>query len=102
MKYSLVKPLLFCLDPEKSHNLAIKALKYNIARAGDIKEYETLENKIFGINFQNPIGMAAGFDKNAEIFTNLFNYGFGFVETGTVTPKPQKGNPKKRIFRLIQ
>lgn len=92
--------LLFKLKPETAHNLAIWALKYNLVPSFKKNKYSSLETKVFGINFDNPIGMAAGFDKNAVIFNNLFRFGFGFVESGTVTPQPQFGNEKPRIFRL--
>jgi dihydroorotate dehydrogenase len=100
MKYNLIKPLLFGLEPEKAHNLAIFALANNLVCHPQIKDYSSLKNEIFGINFSNPIGLAAGFDKNAKVFDKLFNFGFGFVECGTVTPKPQSGNPHPRLFRL--
>ncbi|MFT6331787.1 MAG: dihydroorotate dehydrogenase [Lentimonas sp.] len=100
MNYSFLKPLLFRIDPEKAHNLAISALKLGLVLNPKTKEYSSLQNKVLGINFKNPIGMAAGFDKNAQIFNNLFRFGFGFVEVGTVTPEPQIGNEKPRIFRL--
>jgi dihydroorotate dehydrogenase len=99
MSYFL-KPLLFALDPELAHNLAIGGLKY-FPRAKTV-EYSSLENSVFGINFKNPVGMAAGFDKNAEVFSYLHNFGFGFVECGTVTPLAQSGNPKPRLFRLTK
>jgi dihydroorotate dehydrogenase len=100
MKYSSIKPLLFLLEPEFAHNLATKALKYNLVCAPRNIQYSSLNTSVLGINFLNPIGMAAGFDKNAQTFSNLFNFGFGFVECGTVTPKPQSGNEKPRLFRL--
>jgi len=100
MKYSLIKSLLFSLEPEKAHNLAIFALKNNLICSTKIQNYPSLKNDVFGINFSNPIGLAAGFDKNAKAFDKLFNFGFGFIECGTVTPKPQSGNPKPRLFRL--
>lgn len=102
-KYQLFfKPLLFKLNPETAHNLAIWALKHNLAPSPQITEYPSLQSQVFGIDFKNPIGMAAGFDKNAAVFGNLFNFGFGFVEVGTVTPKAQSGNEKPRMFRLTQ
>lgn len=97
---SLLKPLLFSLDAETAHNAAIKALKYHILPKPKVEKYPRLNTNVFGINFDNPIGMAAGFDKNAMIFNELYKFGFGFVECGTVTPRPQKGNSKPRIFRL--
>lgn len=89
--------LFHLLPAETAHTLAIKALKY-----GATPRFATAQKpvEVFGLKFPNPIGMAAGFDKNAEAIDGLFNLGFGFVEVGTVTPRPQKGNPKPRIFRL--
>jgi dihydroorotate dehydrogenase len=92
-------PLLRWLDPEDSHRLAIQGLKLLPPvrpRSDDAK----LAMRAFGLNFPNPIGMAAGFDKNAEVPDALLRLGFGFVEIGTVTPKPQTGNPRPRLFRL--
>ncbi len=102
MNYSLLKPFLFKINPETAHNLAICALRHNLVCAPKVTEYSSLQTKVFGIDFKNPIGMAAGFDKNAACFSNLFNFGFGFVEAGTVTPKAQIGNEKPRIFRLVE
>jgi dihydroorotate dehydrogenase len=92
-------PLLRWLDPEDAHRLAIQGLKFLPAikpRADNAK----LAVRAFGLNFPNPIGMAAGFDKNAEVPDALLRLGFGFVEIGTVTPRPQSGNPRPRLFRL--
>ncbi|MCE3255178.1 MAG: quinone-dependent dihydroorotate dehydrogenase [Rickettsiaceae bacterium] len=100
MNYSLFKPLIFLLDPEVAHNMAISVLRAGLICRPRVVEYPSLQSKVFGIDFKNPIGMAAGFDKNAAVFSNLFNFGFGFVEVGTVTPKAQAGNEKPRIFRL--
>ncbi len=101
--YQIIRPLVFKLEPESAHNLAINFLKY-LPRFSSLltknKEFSSLSNQVFGIDFVNPVGMAAGFDKNAEVFASLFNFGFGFVEVGTATPKPQMGNPKPRLFRL--
>ena len=97
--YKTVQPLIFKLDPELAHNLAIKFLKSNLFFP-ETKEYENLKQNLFELDFNNPIGMAAGFDKNAEIAENLTKFGFGFVECGTVTPFAQIGNKKPRIFRL--
>ena len=66
------------------------------------KNYKSLNQNILDINFKNPIGLAAGFDKNAEVIKQMFDYGFGFIEVGTVTPKKQLGNEKPRVFRLVQ
>ena len=98
---NFIKGALFKLEPETAHNLAIKFLKqYPNLLIPKTRDYQNLENNIFGLNFKNPIGMAAGFDKNAEVFHKLFNFGFSFVECGTVTINPQEGNPKPRLFRL--
>ena len=95
----LSRPLMRALDPEDAHTLAIKALRYMpLARpAADALE---LAVRAFGLNFPNPVGLAAGFDKNAQVPDALLRLGFGFVEVGTVTPKPQAGNPRPRLFRL--
>ena len=95
----LARPLLHALDPEDAHHLAIKMLKFAPlpAAAADDKR---LAVRAFGLNFPNPVGLAAGFDKNAEVPDALLRAGFGFVEVGTVTPKPQAGNPRPRLFRL--
>lgn len=89
--------LLHILPAETAHGMAISALKFGLA-----PHYKTPQKpvEVFGLNFPNPIGMAAGFDKNAEAIDGLFGLGFGFVEVGTVTPRPQSGNPKPRIFRV--
>ena len=96
--YSFLKSLLFLFDPEIGHRITINYLKF--ARFKKPKLYEVLQSEVFGLNFQNPIGIAAGFDKNGEVAHNLINLGFGFSEVGTVTPKPQPGNPRPRVFRL--
>jgi len=101
--YQFFRPLIFKLDAEKAHNLAINFLKYfpNLATSCTInKQYENLSQKLWGLDFKSPIGMAAGFDKNAEVIKALQKFGFAFVEVGTVTPKPQAGNEKPRLFRL--
>jgi len=101
--YKLLRIILFKIDPEKAHNIAIKLLQYFpnfFTCLIENKEYKNLQQNIFSINFPNPIGMAAGFDKNAEIIKALKQFGFGFIEVGTVTIKPQSGNEKPRIFRL--
>lgn len=96
--YSFLKSLLFLFDPEIAHRITINYLKF--ARFKKPKLYKVLQSEVFGLNFQNPIGIAAGFDKNGEVAHNLINLGFGFSEVGTVTPKPQPGNPRPRVFRL--
>jgi dihydroorotate dehydrogenase len=100
--FSILRPYIFNLDPEVAHDLAIKSLKLNIIPESFFKvdSEEMLNLNLFGKKLKNPIGLAAGFDKSAEVYNSLFKFGFGFVEVGTVTPKQQLGNPKPRIFRL--
>ena len=98
--FSKIRPLIFKLDPELAHDLAIKALKTNLIVRDNKNNESTLKTKLFGKEIPNPIGIAAGFDKNAEVYNPLFKLGFGFVEVGTVTPLSQYGNPKPRVFRL--
>ncbi len=102
--FSKFRNLIFKIDPEIAHNLAIKSLKLNFPKNifDEIKNDPIFETKLFGKKLDNPIGLAAGFDKNAEVYNSIFKLGFGFVEVGTVTPLKQYGNPKPRIFRLIQ
>jgi len=102
--FSNIRSLIFKLDPETAHSLAIKSLKYNFV-PNIIKEYRDnplFKTKLFNKDLDNPIGMAAGFDKNAEVYNSLFKLGFGFVEVGTITPLKQYGNPKPRVFRLVE
>ena len=100
--FSFLKPLIFGLDPEVAHDLAIKSLKLNVIPENlfEVEDEKMLETKFLKNKMKNPIGMAAGFDKSAEVYNPLFKLGFGFVEVGTITPKKQLGNPKPRIFRL--
>ena len=100
MMFSKIRSLIFKLDPETAHDLAIKALKFNLVSQNKIKNNKSIQAEIFGKIIPNPIGIAAGFDKDAEVYNSLFKLGFGFVEVGTVTPINQYGNPKPRIFRL--
>ena len=102
--YSKIRKLIFKIDPETAHNLAIKSLKLNIAPNifDEDKKNPMFETELFGKKIDNPIGLAAGFDKNAEVYNSIFNLGFGFVEVGTVTPLKQYGNPKPRVFRLVE
>jgi dihydroorotate dehydrogenase len=102
--FSNLRSLIFKLDPEAAHSLAIKSLKFNLVlNILDKDKDDTLfKTKLFNKNLENPIGMAAGFDKNAEVYNSLFKLGFGFVEVGTVTPLKQYGNPKPRVFRLVE
>ena len=98
--FSKIRSLIFKLDPETAHDLAVKALKFNFISRSNIKNNKSIQTEIFGKIIPNPIGIAAGFDKDAEVYNPLFKLGFGFVEVGTVTPINQYGNPKPRIFRL--
>ena len=98
--FSKIRPLIFKLDPELAHDLAIKALKTNLIVQDNKNNELILKTQLFGKEIPNPIGIAAGFDKNAEVYNPLFKLGFGFVEVGTVTPLSQYGNPKPRVFRL--
>ena len=98
--FEKIRGLIFKLDPETAHNLAIKALKLNYIPNKTVQKNKILELEIFGKKIPNPIGIAAGFDKDAEVYNSLFKLGFGFVEVGTVTPLKQYGNPKPRVFRL--
>ncbi len=102
--FSNLRSLIFKLDPETAHSLAIKSLKFNFIPniLDDEKNNPLFKTKLFHKEIENPIGMAAGFDKNAEVYNSLFNLGFGFVEVGTVTPLEQYGNPKPRVFRLLE
>jgi dihydroorotate dehydrogenase len=95
----LARPFLHALDPEDAHGLAIKMLKFAPLPPAP-RDDRRLALRMFGLNFPNPVGIAAGFDKNAEVPNALLRVGFGFVEVGTITPKPQPGNPRPRLFRL--
>lgn len=103
----LIRPLLFLIDPEKVHHFSFTVIKWLsklgfswIFRKLYLLQDSRLEREVFGLKFKNPVGLAAGFDKNALLYNELSNFGFGFVEIGTLTPRPQSGNPKKRLFRL--
>ena len=100
--FSILKPFIFNLDPETAHDLAIKSLKLNVLPESlfEVEDEKMLSIELMGKNFSNPIGLAAGFDKSAEVYNSLLKLGFGFVEVGTITPLKQFGNPKPRIFRL--
>ena len=102
--FSKIRSLIFKVDPEKAHTLAIKSLKLNLIPSvfDENKNDPIFQTTIFEKNLDNPIGMAAGFDKNAEVYNALFKLGFGFVEVGTITPLKQYGNPKPRVFRLVE
>ena len=101
--FSKLRSLIFKVDPEKAHSLAIKSLKFNLIPNvfDENKNDPIFQTKIFDKDLDNPIGIAAGFDKNAEVYNPLFKLGFGFVEVGTITPLKQYGNPKPRVFRLV-
>ena len=104
----VIRPILFLFDPEWVHYFSFAAIRvlHRIPFMGGLvrKLYSSkkpsLQKEVFGIHFPNPVGLAAGFDKDAKLFRELSNFGFGFIEIGTVTPKPQGGNPKPRLFRL--
>jgi dihydroorotate dehydrogenase len=106
----LIRPLLFWFDPEEVHYFTFSAIRFiskipgfsSIFRAIYVIEDKRLETEVFGLKFKNPVGLAAGFDKDAVLYNELSNFGFGFIEIGTLTPKAQDGNPKKRLFRLKQ
>ncbi|MDG1653016.1 MAG: quinone-dependent dihydroorotate dehydrogenase [Flavobacteriaceae bacterium] len=108
MYKKLVQPLLFLFDPEKVHYFTFSIIKWVsylpgvsfLIRALYQVNHPNLEREVFGLKFPNPVGLAAGFDKNAVLFKELSDFGFGFIEIGTLTPKGQEGNPKKRLFRL--
>ena len=105
---SLIRPFFFLFDPEKVHHFTFSAIKMlqdipgvrALTRRFFCLEDERLARSVFGIQFKNPIGLAAGFDKDAKLYNELGNYGFGFIEIGTLTPKPQPGNDLPRLFRL--
>lgn len=98
--FRLARPALYVIDPERAHRLAIAALKHGLAPRVAEPDDPVLATRVWGIDFANPIGLAAGFDKHAEVADPLLGLGFGFVEVGTATPEPQPGNPGKRLFRL--
>jgi len=99
---SLVRPLLFRIDPETAHGLSLKVLSSGLHPSVRPDRDPRLARNLFGLRFANPLGIAAGLDKNAEVPDPLLALGFGFVEIGTITPKPQPGNPKPRLFRLVE
>ncbi|WP_411894380.1 quinone-dependent dihydroorotate dehydrogenase [Winogradskyella sp. A2] len=108
MYKTVIRPILFLFDPEKVHYFTFSLIR-NLSKIPGVKslfknlylvENPLLERELFGLKFKNPVGLAAGFDKDAKLYNELSNFGFGFIEIGTLTPKPQPGNPKKRLFRL--
>ncbi|MDD3797685.1 MAG: quinone-dependent dihydroorotate dehydrogenase [Novosphingobium sp.] len=103
MLFSLLRPLLYRLDPESAHGLAIRTLKLLPAGASSAPEPGgPLATEVAGLDFPNPLGMAAGFDKDGEVPDGLLRLGFGFAEVGSITPLPQPGNPRPRLFRLTE
>ena len=108
MYKKVIRPILFLIPPEIIHRIIVTALRVihyipgsrMLLRAFCAVRHPSLEREVFGIRFQNPVGIAAGFDKNAEVYKELLSLGFGFTEIGTVTPKAQPGNPRPRLFRL--
>jgi len=102
MNYQIINSFINKLDPELAHSLAIQFLKNFYIPLFPSKDDEILKTTVLGKEFLNPIGLAAGFDKNAEVYDKMFALGFGFAEVGTITPKPQEGNLKPRVFRLME
>ena len=100
--YGSIKPLLRMLDPETAHGLTMRALELGIVPAPRDQDPPRLATKLWGKTFRNPVGLAAGFDKDARVINAMLSLGFGFVEAGTVTPQAQVGNPRPRVFRLYQ
>lgn len=97
----ILRPAIFKLGPESAHSMSIAALKSGALPGSPNNRYSSLSTQLLGLNFPNPVGMAAGYDKNGEVCAGVLNLGFGFHEAGTVTPRPQSGNPKPRLFRLV-
>ena len=102
MAYGLIGPLIRLLEPETAHNLTIRALKWGLVPGFEPFEDGCLRLRLWDRDFPNPVGLAAGFDKNAEVPDRALALGFGFVEAGSVTPRPQAGNPRPRLFRLAR
>lgn len=110
MYKALIRPILFGFDPEKVHHFSFTTIRFvnkipgvsAIIRSMCHVNDNRLEREVFGLKFKNPVGLAAGFDKDAKLYKELANFGFGFIEIGTLTPKAQEGNPKKRLFRLLE
>ncbi|RME65134.1 MAG: quinone-dependent dihydroorotate dehydrogenase, partial [Alphaproteobacteria bacterium] len=100
--YKILRPALFALPAERAHGLTIAALKTGLAPGRTAAANPALVQRLAGLDFPNPVGLAAGFDKNAEVPDAMLAQGFGFVEVGTLTPRPQPGNPRPRLFRLIE
>jgi dihydroorotate dehydrogenase len=110
MYKQIIRPILFGFDPEEVHHFTFSAVRLANKIPGMASLFKSiyqvndprLERKVFGLTFKNPVGLAAGFDKDAKLYQELANFGFGFIEIGTLTPKGQEGNPKKRLFRLLE
>ena len=108
MYNSILKPILFQFQPEKAHKLTMQLFTLSLGLPFGKKIFKSLyqvedkklKRELFGLSSENPVGLAAGFDKDGKYFKDLENLGFGFIEIGTVTPKAQDGNPKPRLFRL--
>ncbi len=108
MYKAVIRPLLFRFDPEEVHHFTFKFIKTlfkipfisSLVNSRYVIENPRLEREVFGLKFKNPVGLAAGFDKDAKLYNELSSFGFGFIEIGTITPKPQPGNDKQRLFRL--
>ncbi|RDY60958.1 quinone-dependent dihydroorotate dehydrogenase [Flagellimonas nanhaiensis] len=105
----LIRPILFLFDPEVAHQISFSAIRIlsklginHLFKKMFIIKDPRLEKEVFGLIFKNPVGLAAGFDKDAKLYNEFSDFGFGFIEIGTLTPKPQAGNPKKRLFRLVE
>lgn len=108
MYKQLIRPILFCFNPEAVHHFTFSAVRIankipgfsSLCKSLYEVNDKRLEREVFGLKFKNPVGLAAGFDKDAKLYQELSNFGFGFIEIGTLTPKGQEGNPKQRLFRL--
>jgi dihydroorotate dehydrogenase len=100
--FKLARPVLAALDPERAHGLTVQALKLGLGGAHHEPDDSVLATSVWGLDFPNPVGLAAGFDKHAEVCDAMLALGFGFVEAGTVTPRPQPGNSGQRLFRLAE
>lgn len=102
LRFALARPLLLALDPEKAHKLTVRAMALGLGPRAAAQDPPQLAQTLLGLHLPNPVGLAAGFDKNIEVPDAMLGLGFGFVETGTVTPRPQTGNPSPRLFRLAE
>jgi len=98
--YPIARPALLALDPERAHDLTILGLRLGFGPRDGVGDPPALRSRVFGLDFPNPVGLAAGFDKNAQVVDAMLAAGFGFAEAGTVTPLPQPGNPRPRLFRV--